>query len=82
MHRVGSGGKSQAGRVLELVHERFEQEDHQEMRKQIRLGGAFVGPWRSFQADQAFEAFEAEFDAPSEPIEHQDIGRGKSRGRK
>src|SRR5262245_66380397 len=50
------------------------------MRKQIRLGGAFVGPRRSFQADQAFEAFEAEFDAPSEPIERQDIGRGKSSG--
>ena len=32
------------GRVLELVYQRLEQQDHEEMRKQIRLGGAFVDP--------------------------------------
>jgi hypothetical protein len=55
--RDGSGGKLPVGRVLELVYQRLEQQDHEEMRKQIRLGGAFVDPRRPFEADQAFEPF-------------------------
>ena len=43
MRRGGSGGKSPAGRVLKLVYKRLEQQDHQEMRQQIRLGRAFAG---------------------------------------
>lgn len=73
--RDGSGGKLPVGRVLELVYKRFEQQDHEEMRKQIRLGGAFVDPRRPLEADQAFEPFECEFNAPSEMIKCEDIGR-------
>lgn len=62
------------GRVLEFVHERLEQQDHQEMRQQIRLGGAFVGAGWSFEADQAFEAFEGEFYAPSETVKRENVG--------
>jgi hypothetical protein len=55
-------------RVLELVYQRLEQQDHEEMRKQIRLGRAFVDPRRPFEVDQAFEPFKREFNAPSETI--------------
>ena len=54
-----SGGGSRAGRVLELVDERFEQQDHQEMRQDVSSGGALVAAGRSLQADQALEALEA-----------------------
>ena len=69
------------GRVLELVYQRLEQQDHEEMRKQIRLGGAFVDPRRSFEADQAFEPFEREFNAPSETIKCENIGGCEDLGR-
>ena len=36
------------------------------MGQQIRSGGAFVDSRRTFQADQAFQALEAQFDAPSQ----------------
>ena len=68
------------GRVLELVYQRLEQQDHEEMRKQIRLGGAFVDPRRPFEADQAFEPFECEFNAPSETIKCEDVGRREDLG--
>ena len=68
-------------RVLELVYQRLEQQDHEEMRKQIRLGGAFVDPRRPFEADQAFEPFEREFNAPSETIKCEDIGGREDLGR-
>jgi len=63
-----------AGRVLEFVDERLEQKDDQEMGQEIRLGGAFVGAWRAFQADQAFQALEGEFDPPSQAIEGKNVG--------
>ena len=69
------------GRVLELVYQRLEQQDHEEMRKQIRLGGAFVDPRRPFEADQAFKPFERRFNAPSETIKGEDIGGREDLGR-
>jgi hypothetical protein len=81
MRRDGSGGKSPAGRVLELVYERFEQQDHQKMRQQIRLGRAFICPGWSLQTDQTFQSLEREFDTPSETIKRQNIGRRKGFGR-
>ena len=56
------------GRVLELVYKRLEQQYHEEMRKQIGLGTAFVHPKQPFEADQAFKPFERQFNAPSETI--------------
>src|SRR5262249_24785005 len=50
------------------------------MRKQIRLGGAFVDPRRPFEADQAFEPFDREFNAPSETIKCENIGGWRQRG--
>src|SRR5205085_5109152 len=75
--RDGSGGFGQAGRVLELVDERLKQKDHQKVGQHIRSGGAFVDSWRSLQADQAFQPFEAEFDAPSQAIEGKHIRCGE-----
>lgn len=47
------------------------------MRQQIGLGRTFVDSGRPLQANQAFEAFEGEFDAPLETIKCEDIGRGE-----
>ena len=56
------------------------------MGQQIGLGGAFVGAWRSFQADQAFQALEGEFDPPSQAIKGKNVGGreipGSERGHK
>ena len=71
--RVVSGGFGQAGRVLEFVDERLEQQNDQEMSQHVRSGGALVGSGRSFQADQAFQAFEGEFNPPSQAIEGENI---------
>src|SRR6516162_5718733 len=81
LRRDESGGKLPVGRVLEPVYKRLEQEDHEEMRKQIRLGGAFVDPRRPFEADQAFKPFERRFNAPSETIKGEDIGGREDLGR-
>src|SRR2546425_11430838 len=45
------------------------------MSQHIGSGGAFVGPRGPPQADQTFQALEAEFDAPAQSIEGKDIGR-------
>ena len=50
------------------------------MSQDVRSGGAFIGPWRSLQPDQTFQSFEAELDAPAQPIEGQDISRGEAIG--
>src|SRR6267142_4300335 len=43
------------------------------MSQHVRSGGALVGSGRSFQADQAFQAFEGEFNPPSQAIEGENI---------
>src|SRR5215475_10692057 len=45
------------------------------MNQNIRSGGAFIETWRSFEADQALQTFEAKFDAPSQAVEVKDIFR-------
>src|ERR1700704_4487678 len=47
------------------------------MSQHIGSGGAFVHPGRTLQADQTFQALEAELDAPAQPIEGEDIGGGE-----
>src|SRR5262245_55347234 len=51
------------------------------MNQDVRSGGTFVETWRPFEADQALEAFEAEFDAPSQTVEVEDILRREGVGR-
>jgi hypothetical protein len=50
------------------------------MCQDIGSGGAFVAARWPLQADQAFEALDAEFDAPAQAIESKDIGRGEGLG--
>src|SRR5258705_12115502 len=45
------------------------------MSQHVRSGGALVGSGRSFQADQAFQAFKGEFNPPSQAIEGENIVR-------
>jgi hypothetical protein len=52
------------------------------MGQHIGSGGAFVGAGRPPEADQAFRAFEAELDAPSQAIERQNVGGRESFGDK
>ena len=68
------------GRVLELVDDGFEQQDDEKMSEDVGSGGAFIVTRRSLQADQAFEAFEREFDAPAQAIESEDIAGGEAVG--
>src|SRR5262249_49595676 len=75
--RVASSGLRQAGRGLELVDERFEQKDEQKMGQHVRSGGAFGDARWSFQTNHAFQPLEAEFNAPSQAIESEDIGGGE-----
>ena len=65
MRPAVSGGCGQAGRVLEFVHERLEQQNSQKMSQNMRSGGTFVDSWWSLQADQALEPLEGEFNPPS-----------------
>src|SRR5215204_2625183 len=71
--RVGSGG-GRAGRVLELVDQRFEQEDHQQMRQHVGSGGTRVDTRWAAEADQAFQALERQFDAPAQAIKRENVG--------
>jgi hypothetical protein len=48
MRRAWSSGGSPAGRVLAFVDAGIEPQDQQKMRKQIELGGTFVGAGWSF----------------------------------
>ena len=80
MPRAGSGGGERGGRVLKSVHERLEQKNGEKMNQDVRSGGTFVETRRSLEADQALETFEAEFDAPSQTVEVEDI-LGRARGR-
>ena len=75
-----SGGGEHGGRVLESVHERLEQKNDEQMNQNVRSGGTFVETWRPFEADQALQAFEAQFDAPSQTIEVEDIFRREGVG--
>src|SRR5215470_12644581 len=77
MRRAGSGGGERRGRVLKSVYERLEQENDEKMNQDVRSGGTFVETWRPFEADQALQTFEAEFDAPSQTIEVEYIFRGE-----
>src|SRR5208282_2437329 len=74
-HRALSGGGEHGGRVLECVDERLEQQNDEKMNQNVRSGGSFVETWRSFEADLALETFAAEFDAPSQTVEVEDILR-------
>ena len=68
-----SGGFGQAGRVLEFVDERLEQKNSQKMSQNVRSGGAFVDSGWPLQADQALQAFEPQFNPPSQTIERENI---------
>ena len=67
------GGLNQAGRVLEFVDKRLEQENDQQVSEDVRSGGPFVRSRRTLQADQAFQSLEAEFDAPAQAIERENV---------
>ena len=69
-----SGGVGQAGRVLKLVDQRLEQENHQQVSQQVRSGRAFINARGTFQAEQALQALEPELDAPAQTIESEHIG--------
>ena len=43
------------------------------MSQDIGSGGARVAAWRAFQADQAFQSLEGEFDTPAQAIEGEDV---------
>src|SRR6266513_3562572 len=43
------------------------------MNQHVRSGGTFVETWWPFEADQALQMFEAEFDAPPQTVEVEDI---------
>src|SRR6266699_5789079 len=43
------------------------------MNQHVRSGGTFVETWWPFEADQALQTFEAEFDAPPQTVEVEDI---------
>src|SRR6185312_10821251 len=48
------------------------------MSQDIGPGGALVGAGWSLQADEALKAFEAQFDAPTQAIEGEDVLGGES----
>src|SRR6267154_2728546 len=52
------------------------------MNQDVRSGGTFVETRWPFEADQALQAFEAEFDAPSQTVEVEDLFRREVLGRK
>src|SRR4030095_14342346 len=79
--RALSGGSEHWGRVLETVHKRLEQQNDEKMNQDVRSGGTFVETWRSFEADQARERLEAEFDAPPQTVEVENIFRREVVGR-
>jgi hypothetical protein len=70
-----SGGGEDGGRVLESVYKRLKQQNDEKMNQDVRSGGTFVKTWRPFEADQAFQTFEAEFDALPQTVEIKDILR-------
>src|SRR5258707_2421704 len=45
------------------------------MNQNVGSGGTFVETWWPFETDQALQTFEAEFDAPSQTVEVEDIFR-------
>jgi len=63
------------GRVLKSVNERLEQQNDEQMNQNVGSGGTFVETWWPFETDQALQTFEAEFDAPSQTVEVEDIFR-------
>ena len=73
MPQVRSGGVGQAGRVLEFVDQRLEQQNDQQMSEDMGSGGPLVGSWRPLQADQALQPLEAEFNPPSQPVQCQQV---------
>src|SRR6185437_5332318 len=76
-----SGGVN-GGRALESVHQRLAQKNDEKMNQDVRSGGTFVETWRPFKADKALQAFEPEFDAPSQTVEVEDIFRREGVERK
>jgi hypothetical protein len=56
-------------RDVEFIQDGLDEKHYEEMGQDIGLGGSFVGGWRPVEADQAFQAFEGEFDAPTQAIE-------------
>src|SRR3979409_2207408 len=73
--RAVSGGGEHGGRVLKSVNERLEQQNDEQMNQNVGSGGTFVETWWPFETDQALQTFEAEFDAPSQAVEVEDICR-------
>jgi hypothetical protein len=69
------------GGIGERVDQRLKQQEHQQVRQHIDSGGARVGARRPLQADQAFQPFEGEFDAPAQTVESEDVGGGERLGR-
>ena len=71
--RVRRCGGEHGEEVLEFVHEGLEQKNGEKMNQDVRSGGTLIEPWRPLETDQALQAFEAEFDAPSQTIEIENI---------
>ena len=51
------------------------------MGQDVRSGGALIGAGRPFEADQALQALEAEFDPPSQAIKSENVGGREVLGR-
>jgi hypothetical protein len=64
MRRAVSGSGKPGRRVPDSVSKRIEQQNDEKMDQNARSGGTFVKIQRPFEADQAFQTFETEFDAP------------------
>ena len=71
-----SGGSGPAGRVLERIYQRLEQQDHQQMRQHPRSGRSIVDARRRFQTDQTLQPFEPQLNPPSQSIQGQHIVGG------
>jgi hypothetical protein len=49
------------------------QQNDEKMDQNVRSCGTIVKTWRPFEADQAFQTFEAELDVPPQAVEVEDI---------
>ncbi len=72
-HRAVSGGVGPVWRVLERIYQRFEQQDHQQMRQDEGSGRAWILARWSLQSNDALQSLESQFNAPSQSIQGQHI---------